>query len=61
MLLRLERDEWPKWLAAAGFAQRSAQGAQFSDIGLLIQAPVVAFHQWLKHELADASSHQQTS
>jgi LysR family glycine cleavage system transcriptional activator len=111
MLLRLERDEWPNWLAAAGLEQRSAQGAQFSDIGLLIQAavagqgvalgqsvivaddlaaghliepfrlriesgmgyylvalpetfrraPVVAFHRWLKRELADASSHQQSS
>ena len=110
MLLRLERDEWPRWLAAAGLAQRSAQGAQFSDIGLLIQAavtgqgvalgqsvivaddlaaghliepfklripsgmgyylaalpetfrraPVVAFHRWLKHELAEASTHQRT-
>ena len=38
LLLRLTRDEWPRWLAAAGLADRSAEGPQFSDIGLLTQA-----------------------
>ena len=40
MLLRLLSDEWPRWLTAAGLAERSAEGPQFSDIGLLIQAAV---------------------
>jgi LysR family glycine cleavage system transcriptional activator len=39
-LLRLVRDEWPKWLAAAGLGNLKAEGPQFSDIGLLTQAAV---------------------
>lgn len=38
ILLRLTRDEWPRWLAAAGLTERSAEGPQFSDVGLLTQA-----------------------
>jgi LysR family glycine cleavage system transcriptional activator len=39
-LLRIASDDWPRWLAAAGLAERSAEGPQFSDIGLLTQAAV---------------------
>jgi LysR family glycine cleavage system transcriptional activator len=37
-LLRLEVDDWPRWLEAAGLGRRQAEGPQFSDVGLLIQA-----------------------
>lgn len=39
-LLRLARDEWPKWLEAAGLGDYRAAGPQFSDVGLLTQAAV---------------------
>lgn len=39
-LLRLPKDEWPKWLEAAGLGDRQAEGPQFSDAGLLTQAAV---------------------
>jgi LysR family glycine cleavage system transcriptional activator len=39
-LLRLMSDEWPKWLAAANLGDMSAEGPQYSDVGLLTQAAV---------------------
>jgi LysR family transcriptional regulator, glycine cleavage system transcriptional activator len=34
-LLRLAKDDWPKWLEAAGLRGRRAEGPEFSDAGLL--------------------------
>jgi LysR family transcriptional regulator, glycine cleavage system transcriptional activator len=39
-LLRLAKDDWPKWLEAAGLGGRRAEGPEFSDAGLLTQAAV---------------------
>jgi LysR family glycine cleavage system transcriptional activator len=37
-LLRLQNDEWPKWLAAAKRDEVTPEGPQYSDVGLLTQA-----------------------